>query len=142
MEYSPPCLDDRSDGGATELIGRALSNDPLGVPCKKALKVLARERALKTALLRVDLRIKLQKARAAVQLCLLGLNGLFFVISWSPLLRHGLDKAVELCDLVPRQRAKQKVLGLAEVQLLDADNLLRLTNLLVVNDSKVEGISL
>jgi len=63
MEYSPPCLNDRSDGRATELIRDARGHDPLRVLSQKALKVLAGERALQAALLRVDLRIELQKAR-------------------------------------------------------------------------------
>lgn len=96
MEYSPPCLNDSSDGGATELIRCALGNDPLRVPSDKALKALAGEGALKAALLRVDLRIELQKAREPIELGLLCLDGRLLLVGRSPLLWDGLDKAIEL----------------------------------------------
>lgn len=140
MEYSPTCLNDSSDGGAAELIRCALGNDPLRVPSDKALEALTGEGALKAALLRVDLRIELQKAREPIELGLLGLDGRLLLVGRSPFLRDGLDKAVELCDLLPRQGAKEKVLGLGHIKLLDADNLLRLADLFVVNDRQMKNV--
>ena len=102
MEYSPTCLNDRGNRRAAELIGCALSDNASRILRYKALEALAGEGTLKAALLCVDLRVKLKKARAAVQLCLLGLDGRLLLICGSPLLRNGLDKAIKLCDLLSR----------------------------------------
>ena len=102
MEYSPTCLNDRGNRRAAELIGCALSDNASRILRYKALEALAGEGTLKAALLCVNLWIKLKKARAAVQLCLLGLDGCLLLICRSPLLRNGLDKAIKLCDLLPR----------------------------------------
>ena len=110
MEYSPTCLNDGCDRRTAELVRAALGHDTPRVLSYKGLEVLTRERALKAALLRVDLRIKLKKAREPIELGLLGLDGLFFVFGRRPLLWHGLDERIELYDLLPRQRTEEQVL--------------------------------
>lgn len=101
-------LDGRLDGSALELVGRALRDNPLRVLSEKGLELLEGERALEAALLRVDLWIKLDVAREAVQLSLLRLDRLFFVLRGGSLLRDGLDERVEFLDLAPSQGSEEK----------------------------------
>ena len=101
-------LDGRLDGSALELVGRALGDNPLRVLSEKGLELLEGERALEAALLRVDLWIKLDVARQAVQLGLLCLDRLFFVFRRGTLLRDCLDERIEFLDLAPSQGSEEK----------------------------------
>ena len=133
-------MNDGADQGPAKESRDALGYDALRILSEKALKALTGKGALKAALLRVDLWVELKKACEPIELSLLGLDGCFLVIGRSPFLWHGLDEAVELLNLLPRQGAEQKVLGFSEIELLDASDFFGLADLLVVNDCQMDNV--